>query len=311
MRRVSPPGVRSFLWCLLALAFLVAPDAGAQCPGPQPELEPNNTTATATSLTVPAIQGSFFGVPGAIQPAGDVDVFRITVAAGTRLWASVDTGGTQQGGANSRDSVLQVLAPDGTTLLEQDDDDGTGNGRTNVITSGNASVIANLPLPTAGTYFVRVSGKTPADVIAPYVLMVALSSGTQPEIEPNDLENTPFQTPFPPVAGTLGAVGDVDWYIATVLDNGLPFVVVDGDPERDGTTTDVVLTFSQLSPFPMPPVDSSTGRGAPPPGAEGVVLPFIANVRVSGPAAGSYAIAVFYSIEGCGVPVTLHGFEVR
>ncbi len=301
---------------LLVAVFWAGVQSAARaqfCPGPQPEIEPNGTPATATLLfqAFGTTSGLFFGAPAAISPAGDVDVFRILLTGGTRLWLSVDTGGTQAPGATTRDSVLEVLAPDGTTVLEQDDDDGTGNGQTNVITSGDASVIAGLHIPVGGMHYIRVTAGTPRGVLAPYVLMVGVTEGVNPETEPNDTEDMANVPAFIPLTGGLAGPGDVDWYLASVPFHGdQPFVIVDGDPERDGTGTDVVLDFSTLFP-PLPRVDSSTARGAPPPPAEAAVLPFLSNVRVSGPAAGTYAIAVFYSAPGCTVPVTLQSFEVR
>src|SRR5687767_10749671 len=90
------------------------------------DTEPNNTAATATPLS--------FGLnPSATATAtigvnGDVDYFSFTAPASARIWAYVDTGGTQVG--TSVDSVLQLVTNDGVidTELELDDSDGTGNG---------------------------------------------------------------------------------------------------------------------------------------------------------------------------------------
>jgi hypothetical protein len=304
--------LRVLLVCALWAVFQAT--AWAQfCPGPQPEVEPNGTPATATWLiqAFGTTSGLFFGAPGAIAPAGDVDVFRILLSGGVRLWVSLDTGGPQAPGATTRDSVLEVLAPDATSVLEQDDDDGTGNGMTNIITSNDASVIAGLRVDVGGTHYIRVRAKTPGSVLSPYVLMVGVTEGVNPEKEPNDTEEMANVPSFIPLVGGLASPGDVDWYLASVPFHGdQPFVIVDGDPERDGTATDVVLDFSKLFPS-LPRVDSSTGQGAPSPAAEAAVLPFLSNVRVSGPAAGTYAIAVFYSSPGCTVPVTLQSFEVH
>jgi hypothetical protein len=310
LRRLLDACGRSLGPALLVLGALAAARSAAaqSCPGPFPEIEPNGTVGTATPVTPAAL---VVGAPGEIAPAGDVDYFQLAAPAGARLWLSVDTGGPQQPGATSRDSVLQVFAPDGTTLLEEDDDDGTGNGQSTVITSAEASVIAGLPLPTAGTYFVRVSAKSAADVIAPYVLLVGLTTSATAEVEPNDTQGQPNPLSSGAVVGALASPSYVDWYLAGVLAFDRVFVAVDGDPERDGTSTDVALDFQIFAPPPMPQVDSSTGQGAPPPAAEGVVLPFLSLIRVSGPAAGTYAITAFYTGLPCALPVTLRTFAVE
>ena len=126
-------------------------------PGPQTTLaaiaesEPNNTSATATLLTFsPAAIAT-----AAINPGGDLDFYTFTAPAGSRVWIETDTGGTQNAGGTSRDTVMDLLAADGTTVIETDDDDGTGNG-------GNGTVEPtglNDRWPHAGPrsqYFVRV-----------------------------------------------------------------------------------------------------------------------------------------------------------
>src|SRR5437764_13451576 len=84
---------------------------------PTPEAEPNNTSATATPLTL--VSGCQ-AASGAISPIGDVDYYSFTASAGSKVWAEVDTGPSTTSG----DSVLTLFGPDGTTVLETDDDDG-------------------------------------------------------------------------------------------------------------------------------------------------------------------------------------------
>jgi len=305
--RVSPPGTRLGL---VIIAILLLGVGIAPCQhGPQPEVEPNNTPATATVLVPEDWELWFFGVPGAISPAGDVDYFQIPVQAGNRLWLLVDTGGTTLPGATSRDSVLEVLAPDGSTVLEQDDDDGTGNGHGMVISSLDASAIAGLVAPSTGSYFLRVAAKNPTDVIAPYVLMVGMSTTTPgPETEPNDTMGQ-AQSAWLSVLGSLSSDTDLDWYDLNLMDAGVPFVIVDGDPERDGISTDVMIDFEPG--WPMPQVNSSTGSGSPPPPAEALVLPGTPHVCLSGPDAGTYLLFVPYTGDGVPVPVELMSLEVR
>jgi len=273
------------------------------------ELEPNGTAATATAMALPdPAFGMFAGTKGAIGVPGDVDWYSFGAPPGARLWLAVDTGVATAG---NRDSVVAVFGPDGTTLLEQDDDDGTGNGRDTSIESLDASLVAGLVLPTAGTYYARVQAKSPAATIDGYVLMVAvISPGPQAEMEPND--SPPGQIIYAaPVLGSLSSPTDVDWYDVSVLDFGIPFVVVDADPERDGTGTDVVLRFDNLVPVGTIVTDSSGAGGPANPPAEGFAITGLGYARVSGTGPGTYLIGAWYSGDGCPVPAELQSFEIR
>ena len=162
MPRARVPVLALALVCLTS-----SPDAWAQtCPGPQPEVEPNDTMAQATPLTPPN-PAFFFDVflpaPG-FTPPGDVDFFSVPLQADTRLWLLVDTG-TLDGGT-SRDSVLQVLRPDGT-LLEEDDDDGTGMSPFPfAVNTTESSTVAGLRVPATGTYFLRVTARSSEVTVA-------------------------------------------------------------------------------------------------------------------------------------------------
>lgn len=299
------------LFCTGAPALRVgAEPPGVPCPTPpQLEVEPNNTPATATVLTSFESLGMSRS-PGSISPAGDVDYFRLEAPPGSRLSLLVDTGVLPQNpGGNTRDSVVQVLAADGVTLLEQDDDDGTGQGP---VVSGEAS--ATVGLPASGTIYIRIAAKSPAQVLSPYLLWV--NASTVPfvnEVEPNDTQGQAMFADFGPVMGALSGPSDVDWYLRGLLGGGPHAIFVDGDPERDGTTTDVRIDFAAASPAP---VNSSLGAGQPAPGSESLYLGNLSfpaqHFRLSGPAAGTYSVRVTYiGSDACQVPVELQSFEVR
>lgn len=113
------------------------------------EIEPNNSPSEANALDLTSSRQT---VTGAITPAGDTDYFSFNAPAGARLWASVDTGGTQNAGATSRDSILTLFGSDGTTVIEEDNDDGIGNGCDGTTESSLASTIAGRTLSAAGVY---------------------------------------------------------------------------------------------------------------------------------------------------------------
>ena len=296
--------------CCCALGRQAAAQEGVPCVAPpQPEQEPNNTPPTATPLTLFG-EAVMNRAPGSISPAGDVDYFRIQAPAGSRLSILVDTGVLPQlPGGNSRDSVVAVLA--GDILIEVDDDDGTGFGP---VTSGEASSIVGVQV--GGVITISVTAKNAGDVLSPYVLWVGASTAPfQAEVEPNDWQGTAMLLDVLPVLGSLSGASDVDWYVRGFLGGGPHAIFVDGDPERDGTSTDVRIDFAPIVP-PVPPVNSSIGSGSPPPGSEAVYLgaaSFPAQFfRLSGPAAGTYSLRVLYiGGDDCQVPVRLQSFEVR
>ncbi len=280
------------------------------CPGNDAEIESNDTPASATPLT---LTETTRGVYGEIAVPGDVDYFSFTASAGQHLWLTIDTGVPALPGSTTRDSVVEVYAPGGA-LLERDDDDGTGNGRGTTVLSGEASLIAGLPLTSPGTYLIRVAAKAPTGVLRPYSLVAALTASTDlPEIEPNDTPASAQMLLGGRVAGTLSGPGDVDYYWAALLDAGLPFIVADGDPERDGVGTDLALELRDqfFSPPRVLAVDSAGVGGIGNPPAEGALFGGINTlVRVTGPRAGSYRMAVQWS-GYCPVPVVLEKLELH
>ena len=96
--------------------------------------EPNNTRASATAA------GCEVQKTGAIVPLNDVDYYQVTIAAATRLTASVSA--AQQG--SSLDAVLGVFDASGA-MLSFDDNDVTLD----------PSIAIDLPNP--GTYYVAVA----------------------------------------------------------------------------------------------------------------------------------------------------------
>jgi hypothetical protein len=304
--------IAATLWCGASSSRLVASDAALTpfCPGNDAEIEANDTPGGATPLT---LTETTRGVYGEINPAGDVDYFSFTATAGQRLWLAIDTGVPALPGSTTRDSVVEVYAPGGA-LLERDDDDGTGNGRGTTVFSGEASLIAGLPLASSGTYLIRVSAQAPTAVLRPYSLIAALGANTAvAESEPNDTPASAQLLPGGRVAGSLSGPGDVDYYLASLLDAGQPFITVDGDPERDGIGTDLAVELRDqfFSPTQVLAIDSSAAGGSGNPPAEGALFgSFNTLVRVSGPQAGTYRIAVQWS-GYCPVPVVLEKLELH
>jgi hypothetical protein len=70
------------------------------------EVEPNDTSGTATAITFTPTAIT----TAAINPGGDLDFYTFTAPAGAKVWLETDTGGTQNAGATSRDTVVDLLA---------------------------------------------------------------------------------------------------------------------------------------------------------------------------------------------------------
>ncbi len=186
------------------------------------EAEPNDTFAAANALagTSGLIQGDIFG-------NGDVDFYSITAAAGDRIYAAVYTSDSSSG---SVDSVLQLLASDGTTVIEQDLDDGS--------LGSTSSSIAGTTLPTAGTYFFRVTHQSATSQLRPYRLYYQLRSGAPvAETEPNDAFPGQALPASGWVSGAISATTDVDFYSISLNAGDTVFMSLDLDPNRGGVAT--------------------------------------------------------------------------
>jgi subtilisin-like proprotein convertase family protein len=190
------------------------------------ESEPNNTFATADVLTGTdgKIKASLFS--GISAPAAtDPDWFAFTTTvANSRIYAA-----TINSPASQQDTILDVFASDGTTILETDDQDGSfGQG---------GSSIAGTVLATPGTYYLRVTNFSVTQPIAPYDLYFAVRSGaTTVETEPNN-NGTPQALPASQyVNGAINPVADTDTFTFNANAGDTVFLSQDLDPERDVTT---------------------------------------------------------------------------
>lgn len=236
------------LYALLLINFLLLLSTNrlsAQAPVITNESEPNNTSATAQVLNLAAQNVTI--VNGSISPAADVDFYRIDgVVAGSKIWGYVDPGGTQNPGANSRDPQLRIFAADGTTLIEFDDDDGTGNGGDGTTETGFASSIAGRTLTAGGTYYIHVQGFSGTNIIDPYKLFVIVTApgAGSAEAEPNGTAATANTI----VTGTgvnsvgirtgqISSSGEVDFYSVVAQAGHIIYMSMDGDPSRSGVNT--------------------------------------------------------------------------
>src|SRR5690606_13452742 len=257
--------------------------------------EPNDTTATATAIdpTGSVIRGSIYRVAPA--PA-DVDFFSFDAAAGDKVYAAVQTLGSAAAG----NSTLRLFDSDGTTLLEEDLDDGS--------LSGTSSSLAGTLIPAAGTYYLQVvvTGTTNSGRLAPYDLYLRVQSGTPTaEVEPN---GTPASaTPLPAGGWASGVVdaGDGDLFSLSLQAGDTVFISVDADPERDGTGWNARMgmgLFGSGTPNQLLVInDGNLGTNPANPASEaffftvleaGTYFPYIDHPTGGGTATSSYEMSV-------------------
>lgn len=129
-----------------------------------PEVEPNNlSTDTGVYTLGLGTQGQ-----GAVDVSGDVDLFKITLtgASDLRIWTNPGFTGAVS------DTLVDLIAADGTTVLATDDD--SGAGLYSLLVSGNLA---------AGDYYVRVRGYS-TNVGAYTFDVVAAAPGTYVSVTP-------------------------------------------------------------------------------------------------------------------------------
>lgn len=204
----NPPGLRRAPEVILGQGFVG-------------ETEPNGTFGTANPLG-----GSNVVVRGNVYPNADVDWYSFTAAAGDRVYAATMTSFSANA---SSDSEMRLFQSDGTTLIENDSDDGT--------LGGLASSIAGAAIAAPGTYFLEVRHFSATNQIRPYELHFRLQSGSPtPEVEPNDTPAT--ANPLPASGWVSGArnpavATEQDWYSFTAAAGDTVYLSLNLDPERD------------------------------------------------------------------------------
>jgi subtilisin-like proprotein convertase family protein len=225
------------------------------------EVEPNNTSATATaigSLTNAKVRGNVF-------PVADVDFYSFSATAGDRIYAATQT---LFDASASGDRFLDVIGTDGTTIIESDNNDGTFNA--------SSSSIAGVTIPSTGTFFLRVRHNVATSTIRPYDLYFSRKTGTPtPEVESN---NTPATAnPLPAsgwVSGTISAVspGESDFYSIALNAGDTVYLSLDMNPERDANVWNGRLGFALFGNPPANQIllanDANAGATATDPNSE-------------------------------------------
>lgn len=269
--------------CPLALGCAPDDSGAAGDPGPigeapsaldeglAPESEPNGSPGTATPVAKD-------GVTVAYIFTGDDDFFYFDGAVGERVYAATATAFSP----GSPDSLLDLMGPDGITVVESDNDNG--------VFAGAASSLAGVPLAQPGTHFLRVRQAGGSSTIRPYHLHIKTQSGTPTaEIEPNDTLAQPQPLPASGwVSGVLTTPADVDTYAVKLNAGDTVFASLDLDPERDGTEFNGTLS---MGPF---------GGGTLLVNDPGALGPDSEALFATVKSAGTYGIAVGSSGGGTG-----------
>jgi uncharacterized repeat protein (TIGR01451 family) len=238
----------------------IAPSSALGAPSGPSEVEPNNSSATATPIA-----GTRVVLGGNVFPAADVDFYSFTAAAGDRIYAATQT---SWDAAASGDTVIDVLNTDGATVIETDNNDGTFN-------ASSASVAGTL-IPAAGTYFLRVRHNVGTGTIRPYALHFRQQSAAPTaEVEPNN--STATATPIPAsghVSGTITAVspGESDFFSINLNAGDSVYLSLDMNPERDAAVWNGRLGFALFGNPPANQIllanDANAGASAADPNSE-------------------------------------------
>lgn len=190
------------------------------------EAEPaNDLVLTATELAPGEM------ARGNIDPMTDVDWWYLPGnSVGDLIFAYVDTQNSTQG----NNSYLRAYDNSLLTLIEDDANDGPGNG----------SLIAGAVVPTNGDVFFWIEENGNNAEITPYTFFVSIVDPTMgnAETEPNDSIGTaqPYAGPF--VSGQVPGV-DMDVYSFFANAGDEIVAIVDDDADEDGINTDTELVL--------------------------------------------------------------------
>jgi len=127
------------------------------------EQEPNNETKSPQTLGTQAAV-----VNGRITPAGDVDVFAVTLTRGQTLVASLEAHETL---ASPCDAVLQVVSPRGIVLAENDDERGLDPQLTFTAPADGVYLVRAFAFPASPDTAIRLAGNEA------YIYRLTITSG--------------------------------------------------------------------------------------------------------------------------------------
>ncbi len=184
----------------------------------------NNTVDTAFFLRNGEIVEE-----GGFGAAGGLNFFEVRrVTAGDLIFVYVDT----RFAADSQNSVLQVIANDGSTIIEQDNDSGPGI----------RSAIGGAVAPQDGKIFYRVSESGNDESMNLYALFHAVIAPTDAvsELEGNDSAATANGIPARVVNASVSGP-DVDFFKFRADGSAIIVVIMDDDPDNDTNLTDTEL----------------------------------------------------------------------
>lgn len=171
---------------------------------------------------------------GFISDLDDIDFWRVpNVATGELVFAYVDPRLSPEVNDIQPDSVLTVL-DNSLNTLETDDNDGPKRG----------SVVAGLPLGQGGSAFYKVEENGNEHVLVAYHLHQAVVDAARSfeETEPNETaaEANPIVDLI--AAGNVART-ERDLFLINVRTNERIVVILDCDPDQDGSPTPAILSL--------------------------------------------------------------------
>jgi hypothetical protein len=132
----------------------------------QVESEPNDTAAQAQPFT------TGFDLNGRLLPTTDQDWYAVSAVTGQYIYVSQDNDPEGDGGWPAR---MELIAPDGTTILITARDPGNG-------TPYPPSQAFTYQATQTGTYYVKITARTSGELLRTYRLHICLINPPPPRL---------------------------------------------------------------------------------------------------------------------------------
>ena len=211
-------GVPYFVWADEGVQSSAGADYELEVTACFPEIEANDTPATASPLACP--------LTGSIGTNGDIDFFTLgTFGANARAFATIEGQSSGTGTGVATDFDLRVTTA--TDTLETDTSDSADPF------GASAGSVAGTPLPSSVPAYLRINYSSATVSREPYRLHAVVQTATPvPEAEPNDTlaqANAGQPNYF---SGDIPDATDVDLYAFEARAGALVFLSLDSKPDR-------------------------------------------------------------------------------